>query len=205
MGDKELPDLFNKRKKADKKEKKVSEEIADQEMQTKFLQKMGELLELAKKKKKVLEYQEINDFFKETPLSVDEMEKVWSEKIKTRIKEMGEFANKELGQNYLINQDIAKSIVDILAPKKNEHVLEIGAGFGALSVYLLMNEYKSLTLNEIDPRAVEYLEEQVEKIKRVYVINKSALKIDVSSYQKVVGNLPYYISNDLIDKISKDV
>jgi RNA polymerase primary sigma factor len=43
----------------------------------KFSEKLVELLELAKKKKNVLEYQEINDFFKDQPLSVEQMEKVF--------------------------------------------------------------------------------------------------------------------------------
>ena len=43
----------------------------------KFSEKLVELLELAKKKKNVLEYQEINDFFKDQPLEVDQMEKVF--------------------------------------------------------------------------------------------------------------------------------
>ena len=43
----------------------------------KFSEKLVELLELAKKKKNVLEYQEINDFFKDQPLTVDQMEKVF--------------------------------------------------------------------------------------------------------------------------------
>ena len=43
----------------------------------KFSEKLVELLELAKKKKNVLEYQEINDFFKDSPLEVDQMEKVF--------------------------------------------------------------------------------------------------------------------------------
>ena len=43
----------------------------------KFSEKLVELLELAKKKKNVLEYQEINDFFKDQPLDVDQMEKVF--------------------------------------------------------------------------------------------------------------------------------
>ena len=42
----------------------------------KFSEKLVELLELAKKKKNVLEYQEISDFFKDSPLEVDQMEKV---------------------------------------------------------------------------------------------------------------------------------
>jgi len=43
----------------------------------KFSEKLVELLELAKKKKNVLEYQEINDFFKDQPLGVEQMEKVF--------------------------------------------------------------------------------------------------------------------------------
>ena len=43
----------------------------------KFSEKLVELLELAKKKKNVLEYQEINDFFKDQNLEVDQMEKVF--------------------------------------------------------------------------------------------------------------------------------
>ena len=43
----------------------------------KFSEKLVELLEIAKKKKNVLEYQEINDFFKDQPLTVDQMEKVF--------------------------------------------------------------------------------------------------------------------------------
>ncbi|MCD8154115.1 MAG: RNA polymerase sigma factor RpoD [Clostridiales bacterium] len=43
----------------------------------KFSEKLVELLELAKKKKNVLEYQEISDFFKDTPLDVEQMEKVF--------------------------------------------------------------------------------------------------------------------------------
>ena len=43
----------------------------------KFSEKLVELLELAKKKKNVLEYQEISDFFKDSPLEVEQMEKVF--------------------------------------------------------------------------------------------------------------------------------
>ena len=47
------------------------------EKEEKFQAKLKELLALAKKKKNVLEYQEISDFFKDSPLEVDQMEKVF--------------------------------------------------------------------------------------------------------------------------------
>ena len=43
----------------------------------KFSEKLAELIELAKKKKNVLEYQEINDFFKDFPLDAEHMDKVF--------------------------------------------------------------------------------------------------------------------------------
>ena len=49
----------------------------DENTQAKFAEKIKELLNMAKKKKNVLEYQEISDFFKDSPLEVDQMEKVF--------------------------------------------------------------------------------------------------------------------------------
>ena len=43
----------------------------------KFTEKLTELLEMGKKKKNVLEYQEINDFFQDMPLTVEQLEKVF--------------------------------------------------------------------------------------------------------------------------------
>ncbi|MCQ2752670.1 MAG: 16S rRNA (adenine(1518)-N(6)/adenine(1519)-N(6))-dimethyltransferase RsmA [Bacilli bacterium] len=116
-----------------------------------------------------------------------------------QIKAMAEFANKELGQNYLTNPKIAEKMVELLDIKPTDNVLEVGAGFGALSVFLLDSHYKTITLNEVDPRAVSYLDDLVEHARRAYVVNKSALKLDAKSYNKVIGNLPYYITNDLLE------
>lgn len=121
------------------------------------------------------------------------------EEIFNNIKEASKFANKEIGQNYLIDQKIAKEIVDILSINKKDNVLEIGAGFGALSIFLLSSPYKTLTLNDIDPRGLSFLDNLVEHAHRAYVINKSALKLDASVYNKIIGNLPYYITNDLLE------
>lgn len=119
--------------------------------------------------------------------------------VYAQIKEVSQLANKELGQNYLINEKIAKQMVELLAISPSDNVLEVGAGFGALSIFLLDSQYKTLTLNDVDPRAIKFLDEMVEHQKRAYVINKSALKIPVTSYNKVIGNLPYYITNDLLE------
>lgn len=121
------------------------------------------------------------------------------QEIFNHIQEMSQFANKEVGQNYLIDSNIAKKIVGVLNTDDSDNVFEIGAGFGALSIFLLNKKYKTLTFNDIDPRAIETLDNLVKDKKRAYVIKKSALKIDINVYNKVIGNLPYYITNDLLE------
>ena len=119
--------------------------------------------------------------------------------VYTQIEAMAKLANKELGQNYLINHQIAQKMVNLLSVSSEDNILEIGAGFGALSIFLLNTPYKTLTFNEVDPRAIKFLDEIVEHQKRAYVVNKSALKIPIKNYNKIIGNLPYYITNDLLE------
>ncbi|MCQ2792783.1 MAG: hypothetical protein MJ208_04620, partial [Bacilli bacterium] len=59
------------------------------------------------------------------------------DEIFLHIKEMSQFANKEVGQNYLIDSAIAEKIVNILKTNETDNVFEIGSGFGALSIFLL--------------------------------------------------------------------
>ena len=115
------------------------------------------------------------------------------------VNEMADLANKELGQNYLINEEIANKIVKLLDINDKDDVFEIGSGFGSLSNFLLDEPYKTLTLNDIDPRSITFLEDLTKTKRRAYVINKSALKVDLSTYSKIIGNLPYYITNDLLE------
>ena len=121
------------------------------------------------------------------------------ESLFTQVKEMSKFANKEVGQNYLIDSSVAERITSVLKTNENDNVFEIGAGFGSLSIFLINKKYKTLTFNDIDPRAIEVLDNLVKNQKRAYVVKKSALKIDISVYNKIIGNLPYYITNDLLE------
>ena len=60
---------------AKKKEEKV-EKLGTEELRAKFQEKLRELLELGKKRKNILEYQEISDFFKDMNLDAEKFEKV---------------------------------------------------------------------------------------------------------------------------------
>ena len=112
-------------------------------------------------------------------------------------------ANKSLGQNFLINSEIAGKIVDKLELNKSDKTLEIGAGLGSLSIYLA--EAKSnLALIDIDERMLSHLNEAFKDDKNVVVRRQNILKEDLSSYAKIIGNLPYYITSGISEHIITD-
>ena len=105
---------------------------------------------------------------------------------------------KKWGQNFLIDPNISKKILRTLNSKSNETILEIGPGKGALTN--LINAKKIIAI-EIDKNLCELLSNQ--KIPSLNIINDNFLKIDLKNmkFDKVVGNLPYNISSQIIFKI----
>ena len=112
-------------------------------------------------------------------------------------------ANKSLGQNFLINPDIAKQIVRMLKIQAGDKVLEIGAGFGSLSYFLAKSPGKS-DLIDIDERMLTFLSEQFKDFKNVEVKRQNILKCNLEGYNKIIGNLPYYITSSIIEKLLLD-
>lgn len=66
-------------------------------------------------------------------------------------------AKKELGQNFLVNQSIASSIVNLVDINEEDNVLEIGPGLGALTGFVLDKKYTSYEVVEYDQKFVEFL------------------------------------------------
>ena len=73
------------------------------------------------------------------------------------------FAKKSLGQNYLIDKNIIKKIVN-LAEIQGKKIIEIGPGKGALTNEILNRKPKLLSLIEKDSRLVEELKKKYYKI-----------------------------------------
>jgi len=96
----------------------------------------------------------------------------------------------KLDQHFLTNETIAKKIVSYLNAKSNELVLEIGPGNGILSQYL-----QKADLVELDNELCKRLNFPNHKI-----INKNVLKIKLN-YDKIIGSIPYSISEPLINKL----
>ena len=114
-------------------------------------------------------------------------------------------ARKRFGQNFLQDNGIIYSIVALINPTSDMHVIEIGPGLGALTRPLLDN-LEQLDLLEIDRDLVSYWNQ--ENLKGLKVIEGDALKFDFLDWAKnradkaglckVVGNLPYNISSPLL-------
>ncbi len=109
---------------------------------------------------------------------------------------------KSLGQNFLRDENVARNIVDALSPRKDDLLLEIGAGTGSLTNHLIgTSDY--LLVVEIDSRAVEALRERFGK--DLEILQQDVLTLDpqtlAGKYGKrvrVVGNIPYYITSDIL-------
>ena len=102
--------------------------------------------------------------------------------------------DKDYGQNFLVEPTIASNIVDALNLEPNDYVLEIGPGLGSLTNFMA-NKCK-LDVCDIDSRMIDFLKifykEDIN-----YILN-DVRKIDVSKYDKIIGNLPYNITTELV-------
>ena len=120
-----------------------------------------------------------------------------------KVKSYKLIANKSLGQNFLINATTAEKIVSLLEINEKDRVLEIGAGLGSLSVFLAKTPGFS-ELIDVDERMLMFLEEQFKGVKNIEIKRRNILKYDLKGFTKIVGNLPYYITSGIIEKLLLD-
>ena len=117
-------------------------------------------------------------------------------------------AKKALGQHFLTDQSIARTIVDSLTRDNPvRDTLEVGPGMGVLTRYLLEREDIDLKLVELDSESVEYLLTHFAGMQgRLY--EADFLKLDLHSLfpgqYRVIGNFPYNISSQIFFKILDD-
>ncbi|MDD5439450.1 MAG: 16S rRNA (adenine(1518)-N(6)/adenine(1519)-N(6))-dimethyltransferase RsmA [Candidatus Omnitrophica bacterium] len=110
--------------------------------------------------------------------------------------------SKRFGQNFLIDRNVRDKIIASIAPAAGEEILEIGPGFGELTMPLAERALRVVAV-EKDPRLVDVLEKEVvHGIRNITVVRSDILKYQIPrSVDKVVGNLPYYITTPIIEKI----
>lgn len=131
------------------------------------------------------------------------------EKTEFILKKYGLRANKKLGQNFLINEEIINQIIEKADVNKNDTIIEIGPGLGSLTAKLLENANKVIAI-ELDSNMSNILKERFCLYDNFELIEKDVLKVDlneiVEKYDsvKVVANLPYYITTPIIMKLLEE-
>ena len=105
---------------------------------------------------------------------------------------------KRFGQNFLVDQQIINQIVSTIYPKKNDHIIEIGPGKGALT--LPLTDYlENIHVIEIDRDLIALLQKK-NNIK-ITIHESDALVFNFDQFKqkvRIVGNLPYNISSPLL-------
>ena len=127
-------------------------------------------------------------------------------KLVLRIKDF--YTKKGLGQNFLINEQVAREIIESLQISSEDIVIEIGPGVGSLTQYLVEKTPHVLAV-EIDKKAIPLLRENVQQFGSLSIVEGDILKIDLEKSIKshfgdlkkkikVVANLPYYITTPIL-------
>lgn len=120
-------------------------------------------------------------------------------------------ANKSLGQNFLIDDNVIQNIVESANITKEDLVIEIGPGLGTLTARLLEKAKKVIAI-ELDNRMIKILNDRFSLYEKFELINEDVLKVDLRTLIsknkaekiKVVANLPYYITTPIIMKLLED-
>mgnify|MGYP001178388775 CR=1 FL=1 len=109
---------------------------------------------------------------------------------------------KSLGQNFLIDKNIIRKIINIIDVKKNNIILEIGPGYGALTKELINFDSKFIYAVEKDKILYEFLKNKFSNFKNLKLINSDILDLLKKNKLKknviVFGNLPYNISTQIL-------
>ena len=108
-------------------------------------------------------------------------------------------SKKSLGQNFLVDKNILKKIVDAGKISKLDSVFEIGPGTGNLTNYIIDSQPKDITVVEKDSNLVKILKNKFNN--KIKIINDDVLELDENFYKKkftVFGNLPYNISTQIL-------
>lgn len=117
------------------------------------------------------------------------------------LKDKSIFPNKNRGQNFLCDRNIAYNIASIIPDNlsRSEYALEIGGGLGALSSMLYSIYKEKLMIVEYDNALYNHLKEKFDDIN---IIHKDILTVDICSLKNkydIYGNIPYNIASPIME------
>ncbi|CAK7044690.1 16S rRNA (adenine(1518)-N(6)/adenine(1519)-N(6))-dimethyltransferase RsmA [uncultured Phascolarctobacterium sp.] len=111
-------------------------------------------------------------------------------------------ADKRLGQNFLVDEEIVRKIVAAAELTPEDTVLEVGPGIGTLTQGLAMSGAQVVAV-ELDKRLLPVLDKTLEGYNNVRIVSGDILEVDIKATVgapvfKVAANLPYYITTPII-------
>ena len=124
-------------------------------------------------------------------------------------------ANKNLGQNFLIDANVVEKIVEVANIDKQDLVIEIGPGLGTLTKELLEKSGRVLCI-ELDSKMITILQDRFVMYKNIDIIHEDVLNLDLKKIikekkeehqlktVKIVANLPYYITTPIVMKLLEE-
>ena len=143
------------------------------------------------------------------------MNNVYNE-TKFILNKYGIHANKSLGQNFLINEEVINQIIEKAEIDEKDLVIEIGPGLGTLTSRLLEKAGKVICV-ELDDRMITILNDRFKLYNNFELIHDDILKVDLNKIInenlfennnikkiKIVANLPYYITTPIIMKLLEE-
>lgn len=137
------------------------------------------------------------------------------EETKTIMKKYGIKANKDLGQNFLINNEVVENIINSSEISKEDLIIEIGPGLGTLTKELIKRAGKVVCI-ELDKKMIKILKDRFITSSNLEILNEDVLQVDLNELikkhkgndnikkAKIVANLPYYITTPIIMKLLED-
>lgn len=118
-------------------------------------------------------------------------------------------AKKSLGQNWLVNPHILDKIVAAAEISKDDIILEVGPGTGLLTKKLAEKSGRIIAV-EKDPRLISKISQLASQFRNIEIVEKDILKFNPANYKsqdmryKIVANIPYYITSNLLRKIFEE-
>ena len=113
-------------------------------------------------------------------------------------------AKKKFGQNFLVDRYYISKIINEINPKQESNILEIGPGKGAITEPIL-KKINHISVVEIDPDMIKILKHKI-STKNISILAEDVLGINdefFKKFNKIIGNLPYYIATEIILKLTK--
>lgn len=138
-------------------------------------------------------------------------------KLSLMLKRHGFHSSRSLGQNFLTDPGVIAAIIEAAGTGRNDLVIEIGPGAGALTRRIAMRARRVLAI-EIDSGLTDMLRETLGGLCNVEIINDDILKTDLNALigreqatcadeaggqVRIIGNLPYYITTPIIMALLK--